>query len=175
MTNPTSNPLPYAFDTSRTVRLILRGVLGLELIMIVPGVVYSLLVSHDPLALALLVVIGVMISGFGLLVVRHLEATRGTISADAVEVEPASFCGIPLAGVSGSFRLQQFRAIRLVRVSAPVDPMVQAGPSTRLYLVGGSGTPDVLIARAGTDAGSVLGRDLGAALHLPLEESRAPY
>ena len=167
--------LPYDFDTRRITITLLRGVLALELVVVVPGIVYSLLASHNPVAVGLLVVIGAMVIGIGVIFGRFLGGSSGTISATSVDVAPASFCGIRLPGPSGQYPMDQFKAVRVVRVSAPTDPMVQAGAHTRVYLAAKSPQSDVLVARASIDEGVAIGHELSAALRLPCEEVSRPY
>lgn len=50
MTTPT---LPYSFDNSAPVRIIVRGTLGLLFFVLVPGILYSLPISRDRAATAL--------------------------------------------------------------------------------------------------------------------------
>ncbi len=167
--------LPYAFDTSRVVRLILRGVVGFELLVIVPGIAFSIAASRGIVAVLLLITCGAFLLAFGWIVGRFLDASTGTISAESIVVEPMKFCGIQLPGPSGTIPIARFKAVRVVRVAARTDTTSSTGPSTRVYLVGQNGAADLLIARAGVDEGSALGRDLSAALHLPREDSSAPY
>jgi len=167
--------LPYAFDTSRVVRTILRGVAALELVAIVPGIVYSVVMSRGLLAVALLAVCGLMLLAFGWIVARSLDASTGIVAADSVAVEPMTFCGVRLPGPNGTFPIASFREVRVVQVSARVDTVNPSTPSTRVYLVGHPGMPELLIARAESDEGVVLGHDLSTALRLPCTESSAPY
>jgi hypothetical protein len=165
--------LPYRFDTSSVVILILRGVIALLLVVIVPGRVYSLLVSHDEVVTVQLLLIGLIVIFFGRLFLKNLEASRGTIAADAVMVEPGTLYGIRLHGPAGRFPLRGFTAVRVERVPPPA--WTPGGPHERVSLAGKEGTPDILIARTSDDAGRALGRDLAAALSLPYQEDTAPY
>jgi hypothetical protein len=165
--------LPYRFDTSPVVKLILRGVLGLLMLVIAPGIVYSLLVSHDRTAALLLLVTGTIVMYFGRIFIKNLEATSGTITADQVIVEPGTLYGTQLRGPRGRFPLQQFSAIRVQRIPPSGD--IQQGPHERVILAGKGDTPDILVARTSDDAGRALGRDLSARLGLPYEEEVAPY
>jgi hypothetical protein len=73
--------LPYEFDSTALVKLILRGVLGL-LLVVVPGVLYSLFFSNILGTVALLWVAGIVIY-LGRRVHKNVPGSRGTISADA--------------------------------------------------------------------------------------------
>jgi hypothetical protein len=98
---------------------------------------------------------------------------RGTITADAVVVQPGRLYGIRLAGPAGRFPLRQFAAVRVERIPAPVD--VQGRSHERVCLVGRDGTPDILIARTAFDTGRTLGEEMARVLALPYEERLAPY
>jgi hypothetical protein len=164
--------LPYEFDTSRVVKLILRGVLGLLLVLIL-GILYSLLVSHSLAAIAQLLLIGAMVIYFGSLFLRNLIGSFGTVTADAVVVQPAQLFGIRLAGPAGRFPISQFQAVRVERIPNPIGIQIQ--PHERVCLLGKPGTPDILIARTDRDAGRAVGNELATALKLPYEEQVAPY
>jgi hypothetical protein len=165
--------LPYRFDTSPVVKLILRGVLGLLIVVIAPGILYSLLVSHDRAAALHLLVTGVIVLYFGRIFIKNLEATSGTITADRVVVEPGTLYGTSLRGPRGTFPIRQFTAVRVQRIPPSGD--IQQGAHERVTLTGKPGTPDILVARTSEDAGRALGRDLSTALGLPYVEVVAPY
>jgi len=164
--------LPYAFDTSGVVKLILRGVLGLLLVVLV-GVLYSLLVSHSIVAAIQLLLVAAVATYFGSLFLRNLTGSLGTITADAVVVQPGRLYGIRLAGPAGRFPISQFQAVRVERITNPLG--IQIRPHERVYLVGKNGTPDILIARTDHDAGRIVGNELATALKLPYQEQLAPY
>jgi hypothetical protein len=166
--------LPFEFDTSGPVTLVLRGVLGLLLVVVVPGVLYSLFVSHNNAAVfALLIVAGLTVY-FGRLFLANLPGTRGTITAKAVIVQPERVYGIRLAGPEGTFPLNQFKAVRVELIPPPVQALL-GRRHERVSLVGKDGTPTILIAETARGAGTTLGRDLADALKLPVEELSVPY
>jgi hypothetical protein len=168
--------LPYEFDTSGVVKLILGGVLGLLLLLVV-GIFYSLLVSHRIAAVIQLLLVAAVATYFGRLFLRNLTGSVGTISADAVVVESGRLCGIGLAGPAGRFPISQFQGVRVERIpnpiGVPIDTQIQ--PHERVCLVGKQGTPDILIARTDLDVGRTLGNELAAALKLPYQEQLVPY
>jgi len=164
--------LPYEFDTSRIVKLIMRGVLGLLLVLFV-GVLYSLLVSHSTAAIIQLMLIAAIATYFGRLFLRNLTGSLGTITADAVVVQPGRLYGIRLAGPEGKFPISQFHAVRVERVPNPIGMQIQ--PHERVCLVGKTGTPDILIARTDRGAGRTVGNELATALKLPYQEEVVPY
>ena len=164
--------LPYEFDTSGVVKVILRGVLGL-LVVVLVGILYSLLVSHSIAAAIQLLLVAAVATYFGSLFLRNLTGSLGTITADAVVVQPGRLHGIQLAGPAGRFLISQFQAVRVERITNPTG--IQIGPHERVCLVGNKGIPEILIARTDRDAGRIVGNDLATALKLPYQEQLAPY
>jgi hypothetical protein len=173
---PPAVTLPYEFDTSRVVKLILRGVIGLLFVLLL-GILYSLLISHSLAAVVQLLLIAAIAMYFGRIFLRNLPGPLGTITADSVVVQPGQVWGIRLAGPAGRFPISHFQAVRVERVPNPIGiPLeTQIQPHERVYLLGKVGTPDILIARTERDAGRTLGNDLAAALKLPYDEQIAPY
>jgi hypothetical protein len=168
--------LPYNFDTSGVVKLIMRGFVGLLTVLLV-GIVYSLLVSHSQAAALQLTLSAAVLIYFGHIFRKHLTGVEGTITAEIVSVQPGMVCGLRLAGPAGRFRMGQFEAVRVERVTNPLSiPLeTQIGPHERVSLIGKQGTPDILIARTSDDAGRKLGSELAAALRLPYQEQIEPY
>ena len=168
--------LPYEFDTSGVVKQIMGGVLGLLLVVLV-GVLYSLLISHSTAATIQLLLITAIAAYFGRLFLRNLPGSLGTITADAVVVQPGELLGIRLTGPAGRFPISQFEAVRLERIPNPIGvPIeIQIRPHERVYLVGKTGTPDILVARTHLDAGRVVGNELATALKLSYQEQLFPY
>jgi hypothetical protein len=164
--------LPFEFDTSDVAAIVLKGALAL-LLVVVAGVAYSLVWSRRPAAGLGLLVVAAMIVYFGRLFLKNWTVSRGTITAEGVIVRPVHLYGFRLAGVDGTFPINQFKAVRVERVFAPTEG--SGGPHARVYLVGRDPTPDVLIARGERDEGRALGRSLATALALPLEEPSMPY
>ena len=165
--------LPYEFDTSPVVKIVVRGVLGLLIVVVVPGILYSAFVTHDWVAVAGLGFISVAVGYFGTLFGRHLTSTSGIISKEVVVIWPVTLYGLRLSGPEGRFSMAQFRAVRVESISTGAN--AQSGQHERVYLVGRSGAPDILVARTENYAGKTLGRDLAAALDIEYEERAAPY
>jgi hypothetical protein len=167
--------LPYEFDTSSVVRTIGRGVVGFFL-LILAGLFYSVLISHDSsAALGLLLVLAIA-GYFGRLFLRNLTGSVGTITREVVTVQPGRVCGLRMASPAGTFPLGQFKAVCVERISAGGEPIdAQRGAHERVSLVGLSGTPTILVARTDADAGRALGRELATELTLPYQEQLAPY
>jgi hypothetical protein len=168
--------LPYEFDTSRVVKQIMGGVLGFLLALLV-GILYSLLVSHSLAAAIQLLLIAAIATYFGRLFHRNLTGSVGTITADAVVVQPGELLGIRLAGPAGRFPISQFQAVRVERIPNPIGIPIetQIRPHERVCLVGKKGTPDILVARTHLDAGRTVGNELATAVKLPYQEQDFPY
>jgi hypothetical protein len=165
--------LPYEFDTSGPGTTMVRGALGLIFAIVVPGVIYSVFVSHDPAAVVALLIIAALTVYFGRIFLKFLPASRGRITRDAIVVESARVLGLRFVGPEGTFPLTRFRGVVVAQMPPPV-----AGyglPHERVTLVGGDGTPDILVARTSLGEGRTFGRDLAATLALPLEEVSLPY
>jgi hypothetical protein len=120
--------LPYEFDTTRIIKLMLRGVVGL-LIVILAGILYSILISHSIAATIQLLIVAVVAAFFGRLFFRNLTGSRGIITIDVVVVHPDQVFGIRLSGPVGRFSIGQFDAVRVERVCTPsiVDGMIVQG------------------------------------------------
>lgn len=168
--------LPYEFDTSDTVKLIIRGLLILLGVVLI-GIFYSLLVSRDTTAVMGLIFTAAILLYFCKLFLGHLVGSEGTITAQDVIVQPGRVLGLRLAGPGGRFPISQFKGVRVERVTNPIGiPLeTQIRPHERVYLAGSSGAPDILIARTSRDAGRTLANELALALKLPYLEQIAPY
>ncbi|MGH7471260.1 MAG: hypothetical protein ACRENP_25200 [Longimicrobiales bacterium] len=92
--------LPYEFDSSAVVKVILKLVLGLLAVAII-GIAYTLLISHNLLGASLLLLVAVFVTGFARLVLRHLAAAQGTIRAEARGCAPGHAVRLPTAGIYG--------------------------------------------------------------------------
>ncbi len=165
---------PYHFDTTTSFRHVVRGGVALG-IMVIAGMAYSVLISHDYIVVLQLAVIGSMVYGITRLFVSLAHGSVGTLTATEVMVEraPAVF-GMRLPGPSGRFALDRFSAVRLEEASGSVRPSVNNGPHSRIYLVGKTGSPDVLIART-TSTGGTEAEQFATALKLPLQRVATYY
>ena len=167
--------LPYDFDSTRTGTQILKGVLGLETVL-VAGILYSVAVSRN-IAAALGLGGGVgLLAFFSARSFSLLGGSVGTITAREVVARQSRAFGVRLPGVTGTFSVADFRAIRVEESSGPIE--AQGGSHERVYLVGKPPVPDILIARTDrhdTDRGVALGRQLGGLVNLPCVEVHVPY
>jgi len=162
--------LPYDFNTAESYQRVVRGAVGVGLV-VVAGVVYSALISHDYVVVLQLGVIGAMAGGMVCVIGARVRGSAGTLTADGVIIEraPAVF-GLRFPGPSGRFSLDRFSAVRVEEASGPVLPNVNIGPHSRIYLVGKTGVPDVLIART-TSIGSTEAAEFADLLALPLQRA----
>ena len=165
--------LPYRFDTSHVWRIILTGAFAVAAVVLL-GVVYGLLVRRDAMLVLQLALTGIVLAYFIRVFVRFQSGSIGTLTADRVVIEPNTLYGLRLPGPRGEYAIGRFSAVRVELMSGPTD-IVQGGPHERIWLIGRDGAPDVLVARTQREAGRVLGRELGAALVLAVEERREPY
>jgi hypothetical protein len=167
--------LPYEFDTTGVVKVILRGVLGVLALVILPGVLYSLFISHSMAATVQLIVIGSVVTVFGFVFFKNLTGSHGIITTDAVVVHPTRLYGIRLSGPEGTFPLQRFKAVQVERIFGPLRTTQAPRWHERVSLTGHGGTPDIIIARTDLHAGIAMGRELATVLDLPYLEEVAPY
>ena len=170
--------LPYEFDTTRVTKLILKGLIWFELVVVVPGILYSVVGTGNRPGALLLFVIGCMAAFFGSLVAKHLEGSVGTITANDVVVSRGKVLGLRIPGPSGRFSLHPFGSVRVYMSSGPVSTDETGGPHERIYLVGRDGAPDILIARTNrndADYGMSAGMQFGRLLNLPCEAKRVLY
>jgi hypothetical protein len=165
--------LPLDFDTGSEVKSILRGVLALLFVVMVPGLSYTLFISRNRTATAALLIVAAIAMYFGMLFLKNLRGSKGTITAEAVDIEAARLYGVRLPGPAGRYPMDRFSAVRVERIAPPLE--IYGRGQERVSLVGNDGTSDIIVARAEVGAGSTLGKQLAAALQLPFEEYSAPY
>ena len=164
--------LPYEFDTSDVWQLILKGTIGLTL-LITLAMLYTL-VSRQWAAAVPLAVSGAMLFFITRLFLRFQTGSAGTLNADRVVIQPNRLLWFSLPGPVGTYALDRFSAVRVEFSMGPVQPGVQGGPNEVVWLTGRPGTPDIALARTNDGAGRGVGRELGALLNLPVEEVGAP-
>lgn len=167
--------LPFEFDTNQIVRAILRAVIGLLAVVIVPGILYSIFVSHSMAATVQLLLAGGVTTIFARVVLRNLTGSLGIITQDAVVVRPTRLCGFRLPGPVGTFPLKQFKAVRVERIFGPLRTAQGPRWHERVSLIGKEGAPTIVIARTALGAGISMGHDLATMLDLPYLEEVTPY
>jgi hypothetical protein len=151
--------------------MIAKGAVGIEAGLAVIGAIKLATDFSVPSALLVIFVIAI-IAGGGILVFTKLGGAAGTIAADGVTIKPSSFLGLKTNAPAGTFRLDQFGAVRVEEATETKGFMHDY---QRVYLAGKAGTPDILVARTQDRDGRRLGVALGALLHLPVEETRMAY
>src|SRR5689334_4233110 len=155
--------LPYRFDTSSVWHWILKYAFGLNAVL-VAGLLFTVLVSHEwPKALGL-VVVELAVLFFTRIFVKFQTGSVGTLFSDRVVIEPNVLLGVPLPGPRGTFALDRFSAVRVEFWSGPIGPGVQGGPNEVIWLVGTPGTPNVVLARTEDGAGPAVGQAFGTLL-----------
>ena len=165
--------LPYRFDTSSVWRTILKGAFGFNA-LIVLCIIYALLISRQWGTAFGLTLIELVVFFFTRLFFRFQTGSVGTLSADRVEIEPNVLFGIALPGPKGTYALDRFSSVRVEFRPGPIQPGVQGGPNELVWLMGKSGTPDIVLALTDDGAGHAVGREFGTLLKLPVEEVGAP-
>jgi len=166
--------LPYRFDTRSVWHTILKGALGLNVLLLL-SLLVALVARPWSVTLGLLVT-ELAVLWFTRIFIIHQEGSAGTLTTDRIEIEPNTVFGIALPGPGGTYTLDRFSAVRVEFRSAPiiVDAPSSAGPHEIVWLVGRAGTPDVALVRTSDREGREVGQHLGAMLRLPVEETGAP-
>jgi hypothetical protein len=165
--------LPWSFDTTSIWHTILKGVFGLNALLVL-GLVVKLL-SRRWLDAAGVGVAEAMVAGFTVIFIRYQEGSCGTLFRDRVTVEPNAVLGVPLPGPRGSYALDRFRGVGVeFRSGRPTTDANAAGPHELVWLMGRPGTPNLVLARTQNRAGGALGHEVGAVLGLPVSEINAP-
>ena len=165
--------LPWSFDTTSIWHTILKGAFGLNVVLVL-GLVVKLL-TRRWLDAAGVGVAEALVAGFTVVFIRHQEGSRGTLFRDRVTVEPNAGLGVPLPGPRGSYALDRFRGVEVeFRSGSPSTSANAAGPHELVWLMGSTGTPNIVLARTRNRAGRALGHEVGTVLGLPVSEVNAP-
>lgn len=159
--------LPYNFNTAAVWEGLLKKGSWL-LAVIAVGVVYSLVLRHFT-AVVGLIVIAAMLLFIARIFFARSDGSIGTLTRDAVVVHPGEIYGRCLPGPSGEFALPRFKSVRIDRFLNS-NSNSNIGLGYRVYLVGDSETPTILIARAAD-----VGREIATILQLPCEEKSVAY
>jgi hypothetical protein len=166
--------LPYRFDTCNIWRTILKGAFGLNTVVVF-GILYTLLVSHQWGATLGLILCELIVFGFTRVFIRFQEGSVGTLTSDQVVIAPNVLLGIVLPGPNGTYALDRFSAVRVEFRSGSVSTSPNAGgPNEVVWLAGRPGTPNIALALTDDGAGASVGREFGALLKLPVEEVGKP-
>lgn len=102
---------------------------------------------------------------------------KGAINRDAVVIEPSALGPLRLPGPVGTYRLGQFKSVRVI-YNGPVPGTSLSGGYlfATVYLIGREGTADVCVASKRDTIAKALAPEIAAAVGLPLEqEGLAPF
>jgi hypothetical protein len=166
--SPLAVTLPYDFDTIALPRKILSATVGGSALMVIFALV--MLIKSGPLAatpfpLAALFLAWVarkFMTGFA-------GAAKGAINRDAVVIEPSVLGPLRLPGPVGTYRLGQFKAVRVI-YNGPVARVGGSYLIAQVYLIGREGTADVCVASERDTTAKALAPEIAAATGLPLEQ-----
>lgn len=165
--------LPWQFDTTSVWHTILKGAFALNGVLIV-GIAVKL-ISGKWLEAGGVSLIGIVVAGFTVILYRFQRGSRGTVFADHVVALSNAVAGIPLPGARGEYSIERFRAVRVEYWSGRPSTDPNMGKAHEdIWLVGKPGTPDIVIAQTDEGAGGQVGRQFGALLRLPVEETGKP-
>jgi hypothetical protein len=165
--------LPYRFDTANVWHTILKGVIGVNALMVVAAL--GAAASGNWRSVLGGVLVEIVVLGFSRIFFRYQQGSTGTLFADHVEVNANELLGFQLPGPKGTYALDRFSAIRVKFFPGPVSTEPNAGgPHEDVWLVGRPGTPDVLLATTQERSGHEVGKQFGALLSLPVEEVGSP-
>jgi hypothetical protein len=159
--------LPYAFDTTKSGKLILKGTMFIQALMSIELPYFFI---FEPYKLINFGLVSVVLLSLGVFIFKRIGGAFGTITDREITVGPSVLWGIRSTSPEGRFPLTQFRCIRVAIIAAGRN-----GPHERVCLVGRDGTPDIEFARTQQKEGIALGHALGALIGLSVEETRAPY
>ncbi len=165
--------LPYEFDTIALPRNILKGfVAGSGFMMLLA---LAMLAKYGPLAA---VPFPLAAAFFGWVAHKSLKAfpgrAKGTITRDAVVVEPSALGPIRLPSPVGRYPLGQFKTVRVTYLG----PNRNSGGYlyAQVDLVGREGTADVCVAYERDATAKELAPEIATAVGLPLEQvGLAPF
>jgi hypothetical protein len=166
--------LPYDFDTMALPRKILSAMLGGSALMVLFALV--MLIKSGPLAAAPFPLAALFLAW----VARKYMTTfaglaKGAINRDAVVIEPSALGPLRLPGPVGTYRLGQFKSVRVI-YSGPVLPGSGGYLFATVYLVGREGTADVCVVSERDSTAKALAPEIAAAVGVPLDqEGLAPF
>jgi hypothetical protein len=160
--------LPYNFDTMALPRKILRAMLGGSALMLLFGLI--MLIKSGPLAATPLPLAALF---FAWIARKYMTTfagfAKGAINRDAVVIEPSALGPLRLPGPVGTYRLDEFKAVRVI-YSGPAPRADNSYFFGTVYLIGREGTADVCVASARDITAKALAPEIAAAVGLPLEQ-----
>ena len=158
---------PYEFDTMALPRNILKGFLAGCAFMVV--VMLAMLIKSGPLAAAPLLLAALLLGWVARKYLTTLAGSaKGTITRDAVVVEPSAVGPIRLPSPAGRYALSQFKAVRITYLGP--GRSTQSYFHAQVHLIGREGIGDVCIAYERDTTAKALAPQIAAAVDLPLEQ-----
>jgi hypothetical protein len=167
--------VPYKFDTTRTLRNVVRAMVGLHVVVILPGMLYAMFGQHNLWgAIGLL-----LISGIALYLGKQILKMRafvGIINKNAIVLQEAKQFGVALTGPAETYPIEHFSSVLVEIVSGVGYGEPPDGPTfTRISLIGKSGTPAIVVECRPFPEGKDFGAALATTLGLPYQEKLAPH
>ncbi len=166
--------LPYEFDTMALPRKILGAFVGGSALMALFALV--MLFKSGPLAATPFPLAAVFLAWAARKFIRTFSGlAKGAINRDAVVMEPSTLGPLRLPGPVGTFRLGQFKAVRVI-YGGPVPGGSGGYLFANVYLIGRDGTVDVCVASERDTTAKALASEIAAAVGLPFErEGLVPF
>jgi hypothetical protein len=160
--------LPYFFDTMALPRKILIAMIGGSAFMLLSALV--MLIKSGPLAATPFPFAAL----FFVWVARKYMTTfagfaKGAINRDVVVIEPSALGPLRLPGPVGTYRLGEFKAVRVI-YGGPVPRVNNSYLWATVYLIGREGTADVCVASERDITAKALAPEIAAAVGLTLEQ-----
>jgi hypothetical protein len=166
--------LPYEFDTQALTRNILTGFIAGSAFILPLALV--MLIKHGPLAAVPMTLAAVLLTWVGRKSLTVFRArAKGTITQDAVIIEPNALGRIRLPSSEGRYPLSRFKAVRVTYLGPNLRDGT-GGCFAEVYLIDCNGTLDVCVAVERDMTAKVLAPQTAAAVRLPLEQvGAAPF
>jgi hypothetical protein len=165
--------LPYAFDTMALPRNILKGFVAGSAFMMLLAL--AMLIKYGPLAAVPFPLAAVFLAWVARKFLTGFAGiAKGTITQDAVIVEPSALGRIRLPSPAGRYPLGRFKAVRVTYLG---PGRTSAGYLyAQIHLVGREGTADVCVALERDTTAKALAPEIAAAVGLRLEQvGLAPF
>jgi hypothetical protein len=159
--------LPYEFDTMVLPRNILKGFVAGSAFMLLLAL--AMLIKYGPLAALPFPLAAVFFAWVARKFLTGFAGrARGTITQDAVVVDPTALGRIRLPSPAGRYPRNRFKAVRVTYLG----PNRNGGGYlfAQIDLVGREGTADVCVAFERDTTAKALAPEIAAAVKLPLEQ-----
>jgi len=166
--------LPYAFDTIALPTKILGAMIGGSAFMAFVGLV--MLIKQGPLAASPFPLAALLLAWVASkYMTTFAGVAKGTINRGAVVIEPSALGPLRLPGPVGTYRLDQFKTVRVV-YGGPVPGAGSGYLFAQIYLIGREDIADICVASERDTTAKALAPEIAAAVGLPLEkEGLVPF